>query len=564
VPADQPIPASPGDPSAREPGAPAPDVSATQEAGATAADDGSRGRVFRNTAIFSIATGLSRIAGLVREIVAASLFGTRVEASAFTIAFQVPNLLRSLVADAALSAAFVPVFTELLEQNKKREAFHLAGALFGLILTVLGAISAFFFLAAPVIMPLFTGDSFSPADDDLTVGLSRVLFPIVVLLGLNGLVVGVLNAYDHFTIPAIAPLVWNVVIIGLLIGLQPLFEANDQIYAYAIGVLVGTIVQFAMALPVLRRLDFPLKISFSWRDPRIRQVLTLMLPVTIALGLINVNLLINSTLGTLVSESAPRAIDAAFRIYMLPQGMFSVAVATVLFPQLSRLAARHDLPGLRRWSGDGMRQIFLLLIPCAAATLVLATPITRLVYERGEFGASATEEVSTALFWFSFSLPFAGANLLLTRTFFSLQRPWFPTALSGLTLVINAAVSLALYEPFGIAGIVVGTAVASAAMTLAQAYYLRLELHGFEVVRTVSAVARMSVAALALGGVAYGVWWMLDEGLGRSLPAQVVSVGGGLAAGFLVYAGLLLVLRVPEAEQLSRLLEGRFRRHPTA
>src|SRR5687767_12664207 len=151
-------------------------------------------RIVRNTAIFSIATGLSRIAGLVREIVASSYFGTRVEASAFTIAFQVPNLLRSLVADAALSAAFVPVFTGLLEQNKKREAFHLAGALFGLILTVLGLITVVFFVAAPLIMPLFTGDSFSAADDDLTTGLSRVLFPIVVLLGLNGLVVGVLNA----------------------------------------------------------------------------------------------------------------------------------------------------------------------------------------------------------------------------------------------------------------------------------------------------------------------------------------------------------------------------------
>ena len=524
----------------------------------------SRGRILRNTAIFSVATGLSRIAGLVREIVAAGLFGTRVEASAFTIAFQVPNLLRSLVADAALSAAFVPVFTELLEQNRKREAYQLAASLFGLILAVLGAITGVFFLAAPVIMPLFTGDTFTPADDALTAGLSRVLFPIVVLLGLNGLVVGILNAYDHFTVPAIAPLVWNVVIIGLLIGLQPLFTSRNEIYGYAIGVLIGTVVQFAMAIPVLKRIGFPLKISFNWRDPRIRQVLMLMLPVTIALGLININLLINSTLGTLVSVSAPRAIDAAFRIYMLPQGMFSVAVATVLFPQLSRLAARRDLPGLRHLSGVGMRQIFLLLIPCAAATLVLAEPITRLVYQRGEFGPAATEEVSTALFWFSFSLPFAGANLLLTRTFFSLQRPWAPTALSAATLAINVGVSVALYEPFGIAGIVVGTAVASAAMTLAQAYYLRIELRGFEVVRTLNAIGRMIVAAAALGGTAYAVWWMLDEALGRSLLAQIVSVGGGLTAGFLIYSGLLLVLRVPEAEQLARLLERRFGRRPTA
>jgi putative peptidoglycan lipid II flippase len=569
VPADQPTPASPGDPSAREPGAPAPDVPAAgggvahAEGGTSAAENGvpergGRSRILRNTAIFSVATGFSRIAGLVREIVAASLFGTTVQASAFTIAFQVPNLLRALVADAALSAAFVPVFTELLEQNKKREAYQLAGALFGLILTVLGVIAGVFFLAAPVIMPLFTGESFTPADDALTAGLSRVLFPIVVLLGLNGLVVGILNAYDHFSIPAIAPLVWNVVIIGGLVALQPLFDGRNEIYAYAIGVLLGTVVQFAMALPVLKRVGFPLKISFNWRDPRIRQVLTLMLPVTIALGLININLLINSVIGTKISDSAPRAIDAAFRIYMLPQGMFSVAVATVLFPQLSRLAARRDLPGLRRWSGDGMRQIFLLLIPCAAATLALATPITRLVYERGQFGAQSTDEVSSALFWFSFSLPFAGANLLLTRTFFSLQKPWMPTALSGVTLLVNVVVSFSLYKPFGIAGVVLGTAVASALMTVGQAYFLRKQLRGFEVIRTLSAVGKMTVAAALLGAGAYAVWHVLDDVLGRGLAGQIVSVGGGLAVGFALYAASLLVLKVPEAGQLARLVRRRF------
>ena len=536
---------------AREPGAPAP-------------DPGRGRRIIRNTAIFSIATGLSRIAGLVREIVASSYFGTRVEASAFTIAFQVPNLLRSLVADAALSAAFVPVFTELLEKDRKREAFKLAGALFGLILGVLGVLTALLFLLSPVILPLFTGSTFSEADDELTAGLARVLFPIVVLLGLNGLVVGVLNAYDHFSIPAIAPLVWNVVIIGCLVFLRGLFEGPEEIYAYAIGVLAGTIVQFAMALPVLRQVGFPLTISFGWRDPRIRQVLRLMLPVTIGLGLINFNLLINSTLGTLVSEGAPRAIDAAFRIYMLPQGMFSVAVATVLFPQLSRLAARRDLEGLRGWSGNGVRQIALLLIPCAAATAVLAEPITRLVYERGDFGPRDTDAVAEALFWFSFSLPFAGINLMLTRTFFSLQRPWTPTAVGAATLALNVAVAAALYGPFGIGGIVVGTAFAHAAMTVGQAFYLRRELRGFQIGQTLQAVARMLLGAVVFAGLAYGVHWLLDDALGRSMLAQLVAVTAALVAATLAYVGTVLTLRVPEAEQVGRLIGRRLGRGPAA
>jgi putative peptidoglycan lipid II flippase len=534
----------------------APEREAVQPAG------GGGRRIARNTAIFSIATGLSRIAGLVREIVASSYFATSGAFSAFTIAFQVPNLVRSLVADAALSAAFVPVFTELLEQRRRREAFHLASTLFWVILAGLGAITALFILGAGVVMPLFTpGDKFTPELVHLTVGLSRVLFPIVVLLGLNGLVVGILNAYDHFSVPAIAPLVWNVVIIVALVILRPHFHGQDQLYAYAIGVLLATVVQLGMALPQLGRLGFHLQLTFDWRNPMVRRIFTLMLPVTIGLGVINFDLLINSSLGSLVSEQAPRAIDAAFRIYMLPQGMFSVALATVLFPALSRYAARHDIEGLRRTLGNGMRQIFLMLIPAAAITLVLATPITRLIYQHGSFGSQSTEQVATALFWFSFSLPFSGANLLLTRTFFSLQRPWTPTALAAVNLALNAGVSLALYKPLGIAGLVIGTGVASLGMMLLQAFYLRRELHGrIEATQTLLAVVQITIVSALMGVLSYGLWWGIDHVLGRSLAGQVLSVGTAIAVGLAAYVAAVLALRIPEALQIRQLVAGRLHR----
>jgi putative peptidoglycan lipid II flippase len=384
---------------------------------------------------------------------------------------------------------------------------------------------------------------------------------VVVLLGLNGLVVGILNAYDHFTIPALSPLVWNGVILLFLVVTHQVLNGDKELYGYAVGVLAGTAVQFAIALPQLRRLGFRLQINFNFRDERVRQVLRLMLPVTIGLGLINFNLLINSTLGTLVSDQAGRAIDAAFRIYMLPQGMFSVAIATVLFPALSRLAARRDLNGLRALTANGMRQIFLLLIPAAAATLALATPITRLIYQHGAFGPGSTELVSTALFWFAFSLPFSGVNLLLTRTFFSLQRPWVTTRIAALNLGVNLVVSVALYKPFGIAGIVVGTAASSAAMTLAQMHFLRRELHGrLEARRTVITAAQITAASALLGVVSYGAWYALDEALGRSLIAQVLSVGLGLTAGALVYAAAVHLMRIPEARQIERLVAGRLRK----
>jgi putative peptidoglycan lipid II flippase len=516
------------------------------------------GRIARNTAIFAVATGLSRVAGLVREIVASSYFGTSGAFSAFTVAFQVPNLVRNLFADSALSAAFVPVFTDLLEKGNRRDALALASTLAAVILGGLGSITALFIIAAPWLMPLLTDTA---GLDSLATGLSQVLFPIVLLLGLNGLVVGILNAYDHFSVPAIAPLVWNAVIIAVLIGTRSLFTGDKELYAYALGVVAGTVVQFVMVLPVLGRLDFRFSRVINLRDPRLRQVLTLMLPVTVGLGLINFGQVIDSTIGFTVSESAPRAIDAAFRVYMLPQGMFSVAVATVLFPTLSRLVSRGDVDGLRSLLATGMRGVFLLLIPCAACTLVLAEPITRLVYERGAFGNASTHEVSTALLWFSFSLPFAGVNLLLTRTFFSLQRPWLVTRLSGITLVVNVAVSIALAKAFGIAGIVLGTVVSTSGMTLLQARVLRSELHGrLEAGRTLQALARMLLAAAALCGVAYAVWWALDDLLGRSLPAQICSVGLGLLAGLATYAVLVLSMRIGEAERIAGMVRVRLGR----
>jgi putative peptidoglycan lipid II flippase len=283
--------------------------------------------------------------------------------------------------------------------------------------------------------------------------------------------------------------------------------------------------------------------------------------VTISLGLINVNLVINSLVGALVpgnlagtgeplADYAPAAIDKAFRIYMLPQGMFSVAVTTVIFPTLSRYAARRDFDDLRRTMANGMRMILLVLVPAAAAILVLSEPMVRLVYQRGEFSPEETPLVATALFWFAFSLPFNGLFLILTRTFFSLQRPWTPTWIAGLNLAITAAAAFAFYKPFGVGGIVAGTAIATAVSVVAQMIVLRRPLKGLELRALFDAAARITVASAALAGVSWVIWDALDSALGRGTGAQIVALGTALGAGGLVYLGAILALRVPEARQL--------------
>jgi putative peptidoglycan lipid II flippase len=516
------------------------------------------GRIARSTAFFSLATAASRIAGLVREIVAASYFGVKGPMSAFTVAFQVPNLVRSLFADSALQPAFVPIFTEQLEKGNTKEAFRMASTMLFVVTMVLGAITALFVLLAPLVMPLFA-PGLKGEIRDLMVVLSQILFPILILLGLSGVVVGILNSYDRFGAFAISPLFWNLTIIGVLVVLAPSFSGNDRIYAYAIGILAGTAVQ--LAIPAIDLRNTPLKFTRHfgrpWRNPAVRRVLLLMLPVTISLGLINFNLLINSFFGSLVSDRGPAAIDKAFRIYQLPQGIFSVAITTVLFPTLARFAARGARDDLRATMANGMRQILFVLLPAAAAVLVLSEPMIRLIYQRGEFTASQTDLVATALFWFAFSLPTNGLFLLLTRTFFSLQRPWIPTVISAANLALTAIAALALYGPFGVGGIVASTAIATGASVIAQCVVLRRELGGLELGRLADSGLRIGVGAAALAGVSYLVWELLDSALGRSLGAQAISLSTGLAAGAAVYLAVVRALRVPELEQILRLLRRR-------
>jgi putative peptidoglycan lipid II flippase len=514
------------------------------------------GRIARSTAFFSVATAASRVAGLGREIVAAGFYGISGPMSAFTIAFQVPNLVRALFADAALQPAFVPVFTELLGKRQYREAFRLASTLLLLITMVLGVITALFVVLAPIVMPVFA-PGFKGEILDLTVSLSQVMFPILILLGISGVVVGILNSYDRFGAFAISPLFWNLTIIVVLVVLEPMFHGRDKIYAYAIGILAGTLVQLLIPAWDLRHTPFRFKFSFDWRHPGVRRVLLLMLPVTISLGLINFNLLINSFFGSLVSDQAPAAIDKAFRIYQLPQGIFSVAIATVLFPTLARFANAGEIGNLRATMANGMRQILFVLLPAAAAILALSDPMIRLVYQRGAFDPGETAVVATALFWFAFSLPTNGLYLLQTRTFFSLQRPWQATTLALIDLVVSAVAALALYKPYGVGGIVAGTGIGTTTAVIAQAVILRREFGGLELGRLFSTASRITIASAALAGVGWGVWHLLDDALGRGLAGQIVSLGSGLAVGAIAYLAVAKLLRVAELEQIMRLLRRR-------
>ena len=506
-------------------------------------------RIARSTAVFSLATAVSRVLGLLREMVSAYYFGVSGLINAFTVAIQIPNLVRALVADAALSGAFVPVFSELLERGEKKRAWRVASTLFWLTLLVLGGVTALFILLAPLLMRPFGNPG---GDFDLAVGLSRVLFPIVVLLGLSGIVVGILNTHNHFALPALAPVAWNLVIIlGLVIGVPRIDDESGQLYLYAGVVVLGTLVQLLLPIPWLRRLDGSLTMVLDWRDPAVRRVLALMLPVALTIGLVNVNFLVDTLFASrlLDPELAPAAIDKAFRLYMLPQGVFAVAVTTVLFPMLARLAARRDAAGLRRTLDRGLRQIAFLLVPAGLLSIVLAEPIVRLVYQRGEFTAEDTVIVAQCLQAFSIGLVFNGWMLILNRSFYAVQTNWTPTAVALAAVGLNATFDTIFYR-LGIWGIPLATSTVNVVAATVLLVLMRRRLGLEHVGRTIGVVVRIVVAGALAAAAAFVTWYGLDAWLGESLLAQIVSLGAGFAAGASLYLGSARALGLRELEAL--------------
>jgi putative peptidoglycan lipid II flippase len=512
----------------------------------------------RSGVIFAVATGLSRVIGLVREIAQAAIFGISGPVNAFEIAFLIPNTVRSLVADSALSAAFVPVFSDLLVKGERKRAWRVASSLFWLMLLGLGGLTALFLVIAPLVMAIF---GYGPHTQlgQLAAGLARVLFPLVLILGLTGIVVGILNSYDHFTVPALSPVLWNLIILlGLALGVHSTSSMSTQLYIYAAAILVATIAQFLLPLPWLYGLDGRLHMVIDIHDPAVKRTFTLMVPVTIGLGLININAVIDQLFAThyLDKTLAPAAIVRAFRLYMLPQGVFSVAVATVLFPLLSRHAARADWTGFRNTVSTGLRLICFLLLPASAAAAVLATPIVRLLYQHENFTAADTPIVAACLAAFALGLTFNGTMLMLNRGFFSLQSPWIPSWVAFGNLGLNAVLDAVFYR-FGIWGIPLSTSLVNIAGTAALLYFFRRRIGGFELRDTARSFVLVVVASAVLAAVAWWAWHLLDTELGRSLPAQIVSLGSGLALGYAAFFGVCRLLGVRELETLSRLRRNR-------
>ena len=504
--------------------------------------------------IVSAATGISRVAGLGREILMADYYGTMPELSAFTSVAFIPTLVNSLLADAAISAAFVPVFTRLLMEGARERAYLLACKLLTVVLVVVGAIVVALVLGAPLVIRLFfprlAGDA---GLLDLAVQMMRLMMPTVLLMTSAGVVVGVLYSFERFAAPAFGAVMWN----GVTIVFMLLFAPDWGIWALVAGMIAGTVGQFLLVVTALHGLHFRFRPSFAWRDRQLGRVLLLIAPVTVTLGILNFNALISLVFAWKIGEEGPSQFYYAFRLFQLPQGMFAIAIGTVLFPSLSRFAAGDEMSRFRDTLNLGLRQIFFVSLPFVAWYLAMPEAIVRLIYQHGEFRAESTGKVAAALSGFAVGMLFANGAVMFNRGFQSLQKPWLPMYVAFGNLAVNIVLAGLLWRPLGVRGVTLAIAAVSIFNFFALVVLMQRQLGSVSGSSTIRHLARMLVCAAGLTAVSLAVWRGLGDFADRGFWPLLAVVVGSLALGGLAYLGIARAFRLEELAVVSSLLHRR-------
>jgi putative peptidoglycan lipid II flippase len=497
-----------------------------------------------------LATFGSRLLGFLREVQLAYFFGLTPMRGAFTVAFKIPNLIRLLIADAAISAAFIPVFTELLMKKDKDEAWRVGSQMMNVVFLILTLIVLLCEIFMPFIIQITT-PGFT-RDRELfqhTVQLSRIIFPIIIILGLGGVVVGILHSMQYFGAAAVAPLFWNVINILAVF----LFYHIGGIYAAAWGLLAATIIQFMIQGSPFTQIPRQIQWKYSWRlglsDPVMKQIGLLMIPVTLSIGVINFNALVGNFFASLLGPAEVAAIDSAFRLFHLPQGMFAIAIGTVLFPLLSGFVVRDEHQRFSNVIQTGLRQIFFATLPFTGWFMTLSFPIAKVCFERGQFSESDSRLVAWALLFYAIGMSFTSANTLLNRGFYSLKKTWIPLYTSVINIGLNILLCWLLLKPLGVGGICFATSFVSICNFFALSYLMKREVKEFNLKPVVAAMVRCVSLTLLLAIVSYISYHELYTWLGKSFWALLFSLGGGIFAGAIIYAGVAWRFNFKEVEE---------------
>lgn len=497
----------------------------------------------------ALATSVSRILGFVRDLLIAQTFGTLAAAQAFVVAFRLPNLLRDLVAEGAVSSAFVPVLSWYRVKGSTRDYWLLSQVLLTRLAVCLGLISLAGALGAPLIVRLIApGFGADPDKFQLAVRLTRILFPLIFLVGIWAHLTGVLNSLRHFAMPALGPAIMNVAMIAACLWFVP--RATTGVVALAVSVMVGGVIQVLIQIPVAMRLGLTWR--WRWHHPGAQEVVKLLGPRTMGSAVYQASVIVDTalaSLGWIVGEGAVAALYYANRLVQLPLAVFGTAMAQASLPSLSEHAAHGDLASFRRVLLSVIRMVAFVILPASVGLMVLAVPIIGGLFERGAFDHHATAMTSQALFCYSIGLLAFALNKVLTGAFYALRETRTPVRLAMEAIAANVLLSVALMWPLKVAGLALAAALTNTwnAYRLLRSMERRLEIPLLD--HVAGPLMRMTAAALSMGAGCWALWT-----IGGFDTRPVLGLAVTIAAALPLYGAVCALLRVEELATILRWL----------
>jgi putative peptidoglycan lipid II flippase len=506
----------------------------------------SKRKLIRSTGVIGAATALSRILGFVRDIVIAAFFGTAVYAQAFVVAFRIPNLLRDLIGEGATNAAFVPVLTEELEKKGKQDFFALSQVILNILFTALLVLAAVGMLASPLIVKLIApGFSADPQKFGVTVTLTRVLFPFLILVGLWAYAMGVLNTLGHFAAPAFGSCALNLTMILCAMWF------GENVFGLAAGVLAGGLLQLAMQFPPLYLNGWRPRLTSQFAHPKAKRIGRLLLPRALGACVYQVNVFVSTVLASfsgIVGEGAVAALYYANRIWQLPLAVFGIALAQAALPAMSKHAALDETEHLKETISFSLKAVFFMLVPATVGLMALATPITRVLFERGLFTDYSTRITASALFFYAFGLVACGGAKILVSAFYSMQDTMTPVKTAFWSLALNIALNVALMGTLKVGGLALATSVSAVFNFAILFVFLKKRIGDFGVTGIFDSLARALLAGIVMGAV-----------LLFALPAPSGWTGLILtiAFGIAVYAAAAYLLKSEEMRSFLGWISGK-------
>lgn len=510
-------------------------------------------KILKRTGTVGGLTFLSRIFGLIRDMAIAYAFGAHAAADAFFVAFRIPNLLRRLFAEGALTISFVPVFSEYLRRDRN-EAKRVVDIAFSLLGAILIGVVIVGIVAAPLLVRLIAyGFTENPEKLDLTITLTRLMFPYIFLVSLAALGMGVLNSLKHFAVPAAAPIVLN---LGIIFGALALtFFFDPPVVGLAVGVLIGGAFQLGIHLPAMKRYGMMPRLRRGWNHPAVKKIAPMMAMAAYGAAVYQVNVIVITFLASFLAEGSVSWLWYADRVMEFPLGIFGISLATVLLPTLSDQAAAGDRDGMRETLNYGLRMTFFMTIPAMGGLMILSDPIIRILFEHGTFSSVSTAATANALIYFAIGLPFIAGVRITTNAFFSLKDSKTPVRIANLSVLVNVFVAVLLMFPMAHNGLALAISCAAAFNFIFQvlAYQRKVSPIGWRrIFKVLGQICGATLGMCLVVGVAAHAPRIWE---GTSLIVQIIELVLLIGLGVSIYMAVLYVLGNEEIREVKALLK---------